>query len=356
MMTPAGSRAKWRPVADRYETRRSMDPNAMDDMTELPDEVRAVFRRSLTCEFATLTRRLSPVTWPVTPYKSEAGTLDVSTGLTYPAKADRARRNPRVALLFADPVGTGLEAPPVVLVRGLATVRDRDLQAATDRYIKVALDKLAPVYRYSPWWVLKQHAWYWVRAWVEVTPLHISWWPDRGLAKPPREWRAPEGTTAPPSDPAPEGSGPGAYQSAPSDWRERGRQALDRLGLADLSVVEESGWPAVWPLTGVSPTDDGFDLSFGRHAPAEARGSACISFHSHGEEFTGQENAVFVGEVRPRAGGATFTVERVLGDFSLAGNRLAVTRAFFSKARKLRPRLEREVERRGQTMPTIRKP
>ncbi len=333
-----------------------MDSNAKQDISEWPAALKAVFERSLTCEFATLTRRETPVTWPVTPYQSAKGTLDISTGLTYPAKADRARRNPRVALLFADPVGTGLSDPPVVLVRGLASVRDRDLQAGTDRYIKLALSKLAPVYRFTPWWILKQHAWYWVRAWVEVTPLEMWWWPNRDLSETPQKWAAVEGTTAPPSDPAPTGPSPGGYQSAPEDWRPRAEQVLDRLELADLTVVDASAWPVVWPVTNVASVADGFELSFGPHAPASARGPGCISFHSHGEEFTGQENAVFVGQVTPREGGAVFVVERALGDFSLAGHRLAVARAFFSKARKLRPRLEREINRREQTTPAIRRP
>src|ERR671932_2116676 len=78
-----------------------------------PEELLPLFERAITVEYASLTRANTPVTYPVTPYVGEDGrTLDVSTGLTYPAKAERARRNPKVALLFADPVGAGLADPP----------------------------------------------------------------------------------------------------------------------------------------------------------------------------------------------------------------------------------------------------
>src|SRR5215208_5843994 len=98
---------------------------AMSNPAGWPAEVLPVFEKAITCEWATLTKAGAPVTWPVTPYLGEDGsTIDVSTGLTYPAKADRARRNPKVALLFSDPTGSGLQDPPVVLVQGMATVRD----------------------------------------------------------------------------------------------------------------------------------------------------------------------------------------------------------------------------------------
>ena len=97
-----------------------------------PDLVLPVFDRAITVEYTSLTKAGAPIMTPLTPFLGEdMRTLDVSTGLTYPAKAERVRRNSKVCLLFSDPVGSGLEAPPVVLVQGRATVRDRDIQANT---------------------------------------------------------------------------------------------------------------------------------------------------------------------------------------------------------------------------------
>ncbi len=177
-----------------------------------PDELVEVFERSITVEYASLTRDGRPVTVPTTPYMGDDRlTLDVSTGLTYPAKAERARRDPRVCLLFADPVGSGLADPPVVLVQGLATVRDWDLQANTDRYVHRSMDKLPAATKGQPAFVLRRLAWYYARIWIEVTPLHMQWWERRSLDAPPRTWNAPEGTAAPLSDPAPSGLQPGAW-------------------------------------------------------------------------------------------------------------------------------------------------
>src|ERR687886_732155 len=93
-----------------------------------PEALVPLFERAITVEYTSLTAAGRPITVPITPYlEADGTTLDVSTGLTYPAKAERARRNPKVSLLFADPVGSRLVDPPVVLVQGLATVRDADL-------------------------------------------------------------------------------------------------------------------------------------------------------------------------------------------------------------------------------------
>jgi len=174
-----------------------------------PHELEAVFERSVTCEYASLTRSGTPVTVPTTPYVGDGRrALDVSTGLTYPAKAERARRNPRVALLFADPLGSGLADPPVALVQGHGAVRDADLQANTDRYVRRSLAKLSAATKGQPKFMLRRLAFYYARIWVEVTPVRVLWWDDRNLAIPPSEWRRPGTAGLPASDPAPPGSPP----------------------------------------------------------------------------------------------------------------------------------------------------
>jgi hypothetical protein len=211
-----------------------------------PEELLPLFERAVTVEYASLTRAGTPVTYPVTPYVGEDGrTLDVSTGLTYPAKAERARRNPKVALLYSDPLGSGLDGAPVALVQGLATVRDADLQANTDRYVRLGMAKLPDTYEGQPKFMLRTLAWYFARIWVQVTPTRILWWPEGRIDEPPREWTAPEGTSAPPSDPAPPaGSRHPGRSSLPTGTR-RPRWPCGSCRSATLPRSEQTASPCV---------------------------------------------------------------------------------------------------------------
>src|SRR4051794_38065260 len=87
----------------------------------LPGQLREVFSRFITTEYVTVDRRGQPIAWPVTPYHHpEEGCIDVTTGLGYPKKARDAEANPQVALLFSDPLGSGLADAPMVLGQGTA--------------------------------------------------------------------------------------------------------------------------------------------------------------------------------------------------------------------------------------------
>jgi len=325
-----------------------------------PSELVAVWEASPTAEYASLTRTGLPVTVPTTPYVGAGSkTVDVSTGLTYPAKAERARRDPRVCLLFADPVGTQLGQPPVVLVQGLATVRDADLQANTDRYVQLSGQKYPATLKGKPRFVLARMAWYFARIWIEITPLHIRWWPDRDLASAPMSWHAPGGTAAPLSDPAPSGAQPPAWLRPPSSWRDGVHDIVRRLPLHDLTVIDGNGFPLCLPVCGTRVTDDGFVVRLGPGAPAVDEGPACLTLHGHPEIFTGQENRTYVGRAVPETetpGTATtvrVTVERALADWSIAGGQARSAIGFLRKGRRLAPRLTKEAARRFQPVPKV---
>lgn len=315
-----------------------------------------VVERSVTVELATLTGTGRPITAPTTPYLGAgAGTIDVSTGLTYPAKAERARRQPRVALLFADPLGQDPGAP-VVLVQGLATVRDSDLQANTDRYVALSTTKLPATVERRPRAVLRRLAWYYARIWIEVTPLHIRRWPDRDLTAEAVEWHAPEGSAAPASDPAPPGDQPRPWRAPPRRWRQLAADALARLPLCDLTAVDTNGFPLCLPLAGAHLEGDHVELQLGAGAPPLVPGPACLTAHGHDPRFTNQENHTLIGTLEAASDRWYLHVTRALGDWSLTGGYVRMSLSFLSKGPVLARRLQKEAGRRGQPVPQVRFP
>ena len=93
----------------------------------LPTEVQQVFDRFRTTAYTTLDSQGQPVCRPATPsYEPGDPCIDVRT-----APGDRAARharaNPKVALLFSEPAGSGLDDAPQVLIQGTAAVAGDDL-------------------------------------------------------------------------------------------------------------------------------------------------------------------------------------------------------------------------------------
>jgi hypothetical protein len=203
--------------------------------------------------------------------------------------------------------------------------------------------------------------WYFARIWIEITPLHIRWWPSRLLDEPLQSWHASEGTAAPLSDPAPTGAPPGAWLTPPTSWRPNAEAHCARLPLHDLTVIDTNGFPLCLPVTQTRLTDDGFTVHLGIGAPPIAAGPACLTMHTHPEVFTGQENHTFVGRISPGDPGDHGTeihiqVDRALADWSIAGNRAQSSIDFLRKGRQLAPRLRAEAARRFQPVPVVRLP
>jgi hypothetical protein len=320
-----------------------------------PSELLGVFERALTCEYASLTRAGAPVTVPTTPYVG-TGSIDVSTGLTYPAKAERARRNPKVALLFADTIGAGTGDAPVVLVQGHAAVRDAELQRNTDRYVRSSMMKLPASVKGQPKPLLRRLAFYYARIWIEIMPQRIHWWPDRDLAAEPQRWQVDPALPLPQSDPAPPGRQPSAWLSPPQGWREVAARALQILPFADLTVVDSDGYPVCIPVVGGALEGEEVPLQIGAGAPELPAGPACLTLHGHDEHFTTQENHTLMGTLVHGAEGSRLHFERALADWSLTGNRAQIAVGFLLKGRRLAPRLRVEAARRGQPVPTINLP
>ena len=328
------------------------------DAEPWPAQLSPLFEKAITVTYVSQTKDGNPVSSPLTPYVGQGGaTLDVSTGLTYPSKAERARRNPKVCLLYSDMVGSGLMAAPIALVRGWAAVRDSNLQANADRYIQLSQAKLPDSTKGQPKILLRRFRWYFSRIWIEITPAHILWWEGGDLDKEPIEWRAPDTLEIPESDAKPLGMAPPPWLEPPLSWQEHADYAISNLSHRDLSYVDRDGFPICVPAREVESIAEGFRLQLPRGIRLPDGGGACMTFHDHPEVFTGQENRTFIGTISATTGGSIlFSVERALADWSLPGNRLKMAAGFLSKGRRLSPRLKREAERRGQQVPEVRFP
>jgi hypothetical protein len=237
-----------------------------------------------------------------------------------------------------------------------AAVRDADLQANTDRYVRVSMIKLPGAVEGQPRALLRRLAFYYARIWIEITPLRIRWWSDRALTGEPRSWQGGADLRLPESDPAPHGRQPPAWLDPPRSWREVAARALRVLPFADLTAVDGEGFPICLPVTVDRLEGDDVSLQIGPGAPELFAGPACLTVHGHDERFTTQENHTLMGVLARTDEGLNLRVERALADWSLAGNRIQRTVGFLRKGRLLAPRLKAEAARRGQPVPAINIP
>ena len=156
--------------------------------SSLPPEVRDAFERFVTTEYTTVDAGKQPITWPVTPYYRQGGpTIDVTTGLGYPKKADDAQRHPSVALLFSDPDrlrdrerAPGARAGNGRGGRARPGCQPRALPPRVAARSCPATKKMHP-----PKPMRAMFNWYYARIYVKVRPERVFVWP-RGTSRPSR--------------------------------------------------------------------------------------------------------------------------------------------------------------------------
>ncbi|HYU61712.1 MAG TPA: pyridoxamine 5'-phosphate oxidase family protein [Solirubrobacterales bacterium] len=287
--------------------------------SSLPPEVRDVFERFITTEYTTVDSRQQPITWPVTPYyRSGEPTIDVTTGLGYPKKADDAQRNRYVSLLFSDPTGSGIEGGCRVLVQGTAQVDDRDLDANRERYWRESGEKLPATKEMHPPKLLRgMFGWYYTRIYVNVRPERVFVWPEGDHSTPPtvHDARLEEVRSGHTEEPPAEHEPP---QGGAPKWDERINELGRRYETAVLAWVGPDGFPISIRV----PVR--LDQRAGRIAvgstPAGlpiAEGRACLTAHSHGPRFEWQENFQVRGDLVRDGDGWAVVPRRAIGGFEL---------------------------------------
>jgi hypothetical protein len=285
----------------------------------LPPEVQAVFDRFITTEYTTVDASGQPITWPVTPYYTPGEPcIDVTTGLGYPKKADDAGRNPRVALLFSDPTGSGLEQPSAVLVQGMGSVDDVNLDANRERYLKESLEKLPATKSMHPPKPLRQLlGWYYTRIYVHVRPERVYVWPEGDFSREPHLYgshidEVRSGHSEEPEVPHAPSVGGG------TPWDDRLRELGSRHETAVISVVAPDGFPMSGRVR-IEPDEAAArirlaDLPVG--VPL-ASGRACLTAHEHEPEFRWQVNFQVRGNLIPEADGWSLVPRKLVGGFEL---------------------------------------
>jgi hypothetical protein len=285
----------------------------------LPTEIQQVFDSFITTEYTTVDQRGEPITWPVIPYYRPGDVqIDLTTGLGYPKKAEDARRNPHVALLFSDPTGSGLERPPAVLVQGTASVDDADLEANRDRYRRETLEKL-PVTRemYPPRPVQRLFDWYFTRIYVHVRPERVYVWPQGDFTREPELYGAHLDEVRSGHSQEPEVAVPDTTAGT-APWDERLRELGRRHETAVVSVLAPDGFPisARMPIEldeaatriRLKQTPVGIPLT-------ETR--ACLVAHEHHPDFKWQVNFQVRGNLVRDGGGWSIIPRKLVGGFEL---------------------------------------
>jgi hypothetical protein len=298
----------------------------------LPQEVRDAFERFITCELTTVDAAKQPITWPVTPYYEQgASTIDVTTGLGYPKKADDAARHPSVALLFSDPTGSGIESALRVLVQGTATVDDEDLKANADRYISESGVQLPATKKMSPPKLVRpMFNWYYARIYIKVRPERIFVWPEGDLVREPtvHDAHLEEVRSGHVEEPAEERGPPVAGSRA---WDKR-MEFLAGHETGVLSWMGPDGFPIAVRVP-FRPDASRRDIAIDAD-PAGLpllEGRACLTVHRHAPDFTWQRNMQVRGNLAPSADGWRLVPRKIVGGFELPEGRLKRFRDFVRK-------------------------
>jgi hypothetical protein len=287
--------------------------------TSFPPELAQAAERFLTTEFVTIDDAGRPIAWPVTPYfRQDDDCIDVSTGVGYPKKADDAARNPRVALLFSDPTGSGLADAPTVLVQGIARVDDEDLEANSRRFERELAEKLPALAALAPRDPLRRlFSWYYHRIYLHVRPERVYVWPGGDVEAEPTLWDSRVEEVRSGHNQEPE-DGHAPPEGGMDVWDPR----LDRLGGEDATAVVSFVGPDGFPFAVRVPVSADPDAMCVRieadplGAPMEA-GPACLCAHAHADDFTWQRSYQVRGDLVEDHGSWVLHPHRVVSGLQL---------------------------------------
>lgn len=285
----------------------------------LPLEVQQVFDSFLTTEFTTVDAHGQPICWPLTPYYEPGDPcIDVTTALGYPKKANDARANPKISLLFSDPTGSGIDGAPQVLVQGTAEVDDRDLDANRERYGRESAVKLPGAAKlYPPKPLRRLFNWYFTRLYVHVRPERVYVWPGGDATREPRlfDARLEEVRSGHYEEPADTLAG---VEGGEPVWDERMDELGARYPEAVLSLVAPDGFPfSVRVPISVDRSERRVRVAPGALGVPVQPGLACVTAHDHDANFEWQRNFQVRGDLVEDDGGWDLIPHKLVGGLEL---------------------------------------
>jgi hypothetical protein len=316
--------------------------------SSLPPPVREAFERFVTTEYTAVGTGRQPITWPVTPYYRQGGaSIDLTTGLGYPKKADDASRHPSVAMLFSDPTGSGIESGIQVLVQGTAEVDEKDLDANRERYFRESAEKL-PATRemHPPKFMRGALNWYYTRIYVHVRPERVFVWPDGDLATEPliHDAHLEEVRSGHVEEPV---EAPAEVSAAEGVWDAR----VDEMGRDNRTAVLSWLAPDGFPIAVRVPVrNDAASRTIVIGAePAGLpllEGRACLTAHRHAPDFSWQRNFQVRGDLVHGDHGWHLIPRKLVGGFELPEGPIARYRDFVGKFMRFRRIARRRLRER----------
>ena len=278
------------------------------------------------------------MTWPVVPfYAPGAPAISVTTGLGMPRKARDARRNERVALLFSDATGSGIERPSMVLVQGIATVDDADLDANRHRYESDTRTKpTGPVETAAGG---RRFDWYFTRIYLHVQPERVYVWREGDCGAMPELYGEPAAELDRPLAPT--------YGGRPNPHRRIG-EIGSRYESAVLSLVGPDGFPLSvrLPMT-ADRRGRSIAIDVEPGGIALRPGPACVTAHDHDPELRWTRNFQVRGDLAADAHGWVVVPNRMVSGFELPPTGAFVRAvANIPKIRRFRKMAARERKRR----------
>jgi len=316
----------------------------------LPPEVQDVFERFITTELTTVDGHGQPITWPVTPYYRRGGLcIDVTTGLGYPKKANDARANRLVSLLFSEPNGSGLTGAPMVLVQGTAEVDDHDLDANRERYGRESIEKLPATAKLHPPDALKRFlSWYYTRIYIHVRPERVYVWRNGDIATEPElfDSHMEEVRSGHSEEPERFHASPEGGTTA---WDPRIQELGTKYPTAVMSIVSPDGFPfSVRVPIHIDGANRWIQIGTVPETMPLQPGLACLTAHVHAPNFTWQHNFQVRGDLVAVEGGWALRPHKLIGGMEIPEGRIEVLRANAKKARRYHRVAKQELAKRGR--------